>query len=143
MDYLGRKFSEDSFYLPTVYQTCCYTYGIFAYLYQYCCLHKKITRHFCITLKWLIIYKWLEIVVFCFFKQFDKTDGLCISYHGCTNENGTLSIVDLSTGIEVPNNSKPSKKQIIRRAIEDLNVDVDNSETLYQMYRKLTKIKYK
>ena len=64
----GFTFSEDSFYLPTVYQTCCYTYGIFAYLYQYCCLHKKITRHFCITLKWLIIYKWLEIVVFCFFK---------------------------------------------------------------------------
>ena len=43
----------------------------------------------------------------------------------------------------MPNNSKASKKQIIRRAIEDLNVDVDNSETLYQMYRKLTKIKYK
>lgn len=77
------------------------------------------------------------------FKEIDFTSSLTgLSYHGCTNENGTLSIVDLSTGIEVPNNSKPSKKQIIRRAIEDLNVEVDNSETLYQMYRKLSKIKY-
>ena len=33
------KIFADSFYLPPVYQTCCYTHGIFAYLYQYCCLH--------------------------------------------------------------------------------------------------------
>ena len=56
-----------------------------------------------------------------------------------TNEKGTLSVYETKTNIEVPNNSKPSKKQIILQALKDLNVEASNEETLYQLMRKLQK----
>ena len=61
------------------------------------------------------------------------------SYYTKTNEKGTLSVYEKETNIEVPNNSKPSKKQIILQALKDLNVDASNKETLYQLMRKLQK----
>jgi len=36
--------------------------------------------------------------------------------------------------------SKPSKKEIVGQAILDLGGDTDKDETLYQRYRKLTKL---
>lgn len=62
------------------------------------------------------------------------------TYKGTTSESGVLSIIDLQTNLEVPNNSNPSKKSIIGQAIIDLGGTTDNSETLYQRYRKLTKL---
>lgn len=38
-------------------------------------------------------------------------------YKGTTGDNGTLKISKIDTGIEVPNNSKPSKKTIVKQAI--------------------------
>ena len=39
----------------------------------------------------------------------------------------------------MPNNSKPSKKQIVKAALEDLGEDPKN-DTLYQLYHRLSKI---
>lgn len=61
-------------------------------------------------------------------------------YRGTTGENGTLCIIDLTDGIEVPNNAKPSKKALLRKAIEDLGGTVVRGDTLYQRYRCLTKM---
>ena len=55
------------------------------------------------------------------------------------NDNCSRWINKIS-GIEVPNNSNPSKKAIIGRAIEDLGGSITKDETLYQRYRKLTKM---
>lgn len=75
------------------------------------------------------------------FKEIDFTSSLTgHKYHGSTAEDGTLKIVDVSTGSEVPNNSKPSKKAIIGQAIKDLGGVTPNDETLYQRYHKLTKM---
>ena len=62
------------------------------------------------------------------------------NYLGKTGEDGTLCIVDLETNEEVPNNSKPSKKAIIRKAIEDIGEETEPEETLYQLYHRLTKL---
>ena len=61
-------------------------------------------------------------------------------YKGTTSATGVLCVIDLETGNEVPNNSNPSKKSIIGQAIIDLGGETDKSETLYQRYRKLTKM---
>ena len=61
-------------------------------------------------------------------------------YKGTTSDAGVLSIIDLQTNLEVPNNSNPSKKAIIGVAITDLGGTTDKDETLYQRYRKLTKL---
>ena len=61
-------------------------------------------------------------------------------YRGTTSENGTLSIVDIITGLEVPNYAKPSKKTIVGSAIEYLGGYTQKDESLYQRYHKLTKI---
>ena len=61
-------------------------------------------------------------------------------YKGETSNEGTLSIIDLDTNDEVPNNSNPSKKRIILCALKDLGIDASNDETLYQLYHKLTKV---
>ena len=61
-------------------------------------------------------------------------------YYGGTGEDGTLKITDTETGIEIPNNAKPSKKAIIGQAILDLGGETSKDETLYQRYRKLTKL---
>ena len=61
-------------------------------------------------------------------------------YYGTTNADGTLCIIDKETNLEIPNNSKPSKKSIIRRAVEDLGVETEKDETLYQLYHRLMKL---
>lgn len=62
------------------------------------------------------------------------------SYRGTTSEEGTLCIIDLTLNEEIPNNSKPSKKAIVGSALEDLGEIVSNNESLYQRYRRLSKI---
>lgn len=61
-------------------------------------------------------------------------------YYSKTKEDGTLGIYELDTNKEVPNNSNPSKKQILLQAIKDLNGVVDNNMTLYQLQHKLEKM---
>lgn len=61
-------------------------------------------------------------------------------YYTRTNEKGTLSVFEKNTNIEVPSNSKPSKKQIIRQALIDLGGDGNNDYTLYQLEDRLEKI---
>lgn len=62
------------------------------------------------------------------------------AYKGTTSETGVLCVIDVETNKVVPNNSNPSKKSIIGQAIIDLGGQTDKSETLYQRYRKLTKL---
>lgn len=62
-------------------------------------------------------------------------------YYTKTNEKGTLSIFEKATNIEIPNNSKPSKRQIIFYALKDLNISASSDETLYQLVHKLEKTK--
>lgn len=59
------------------------------------------------------------------------------NYYTKTNEQGTLSIFEKNTNIEVPNNSNPSKKQIVLQALKDLGEDVDDGLTLYQLEHRL------
>ena len=48
---------------------------------------------------------------------------------------------ELDTDIEIPNNSNPSKKQILLQSLKDLGEEVDSSSiTLYQLQHKLAKI---
>ena len=61
------------------------------------------------------------------------------NYYTKTNDKGTLSVYELDTNIELPNNSSPSKKQILLTACKDLNLEVSNSETSYQLAHKLEK----
>lgn len=61
-------------------------------------------------------------------------------YYSKTKEDGTLGIYELDTNQEVPNNSNPSKKQILLQAVKDLNGGVDNNMTLYQLQHKLEKL---
>lgn len=60
-------------------------------------------------------------------------------YKSFTNEKGTLSIKDVSSGQEVLNNSNPSKRQIVRRALSDLTKKDENG-TLYQLMHRLENI---
>ena len=61
-------------------------------------------------------------------------------YKGLTGNDGTLCIREADTGIEVENNSKPSKREIVGQAIIDLGGICEKEDTLYQRYRKLTKL---
>ena len=75
------------------------------------------------------------------FKEVDFSSSLTgRKYHGSTGDDGTLKIIDVETGEEVPNNSKPSKKAIIGQAIIDLGGVTTKDETIYQRYHKLTKL---
>lgn len=75
------------------------------------------------------------------FKEIEFTSSLTgKKYHGKSGENGTLSIVDIVSGQEIPNYSNPSKKLIVGKAIEDLGGTIDANDTLYQRYHKLTKL---
>lgn len=75
------------------------------------------------------------------FKDIDFSSSLTNKmYHGTTSDNGVLLITEIDSGVEVPNNSKPSKKAIIGKAIEDLGGVTSKDETLYQRYKKLTKL---
>lgn len=76
------------------------------------------------------------------FKNIEFTSSLTgKKYKGMTAENGTLKIVELPSGIEVPNRADPSKRAIVGQAIIDLggtfNPDNDN---LYGRYHLLTKL---
>lgn len=61
-------------------------------------------------------------------------------YRGTTSESGTLAIIDIDAGTEIPNKANPSKKAIISKALEDLGEKVSKTETLYQLYHRLEKI---
>lgn len=61
-------------------------------------------------------------------------------YYSKTKEDGTLGIYEKENDVEVPNNSKPSKRQILYSALEDLGGDLSGSNTLYQLEHKLEKI---
>lgn len=60
-------------------------------------------------------------------------------YYTKTSEQGTLSIFEKDTNIEVPNNSNPSKKQIVLQAVKDLGEIADDGLTLYQLEHRLEK----
>lgn len=62
------------------------------------------------------------------------------TYYSKTKENGTLGIYEEEKNNEVPNNSNPSKKQILLQAVKDLNGEVDSNITLYQLQHKLEKL---
>lgn len=62
------------------------------------------------------------------------------SYYSKTKSDGTLGIYEAESNNEIPNNSAPSKKQILLQAVKDLGEDVDKSTTLYQLQHKLEKI---
>lgn len=62
------------------------------------------------------------------------------TYYSRTKEDGTLGIYEEDTNNEVPNNSNPSKKQILLQAVKDLNGEVDSNITLYQLQHKLEKL---
>lgn len=59
------------------------------------------------------------------------------NYYSRTKEDGTLGIYEEDTNNEVPNNSNPSKKQILLQAVKDLNGEVDSNITLYQLQHRL------
>ena len=68
------------------------------------------------------------------FKDIDFTSSLTNkTYYSRTKEDGTLGIYEEDTNNEVPNNSNPSKKQILLQAVKDLNGEVDSNITLYQL----------
>lgn len=62
------------------------------------------------------------------------------TYYSKTKEDGTLGIYEEDTNNEVPNNSNPSKKQILLQAVKDLNGEVDSNITLYQLQHRLEKL---
>lgn len=62
------------------------------------------------------------------------------TYYSRTKENGTLGIYEDDTNNEVPNNSNPSKKQILLQAVKDLNGEVESNITLYQLQHRLEKL---
>jgi len=61
-------------------------------------------------------------------------------YDSKTNPNGTLGIYEHTTGEEIVSYSRPSKKQIVRAAVNDLGGDGDNSKTLYQLMHTLEQL---
>ena len=61
-------------------------------------------------------------------------------YYSKTNDDGTLGIYEKESNLEVPNNSTPSKRQILYSALEELGGDVSTGNTLYQLEHKLEKI---
>lgn len=60
-------------------------------------------------------------------------------YYSRTKEDGTLGIYEEDTNNEIPNNSNPSKKQILLQSVKDLNIQVDSNITLYQLQHILEK----
>lgn len=75
------------------------------------------------------------------FKDIEFTSSLTgRKYKGTTNKDtGTLMIIDIESGEEIPNYSKPSKKAIVQQAVSDIGeVPLD---TLYTAYGQLVKLK--
>lgn len=74
------------------------------------------------------------------FKNIEFTSSLTgHTYRSSTNEKGTLSIFDVTVGEEVPNNSNPSKREIVRVALSDLTKNKEEG-TLYQLIHGLEKL---
>ena len=74
------------------------------------------------------------------FKNIEFTSSLTgHTYRSSTNEKGTLSIFDVTVGEEVPNNSNPSKREIVRVALTDLTKNEEEG-TLYQLIHRLEKL---
>lgn len=61
-------------------------------------------------------------------------------YYSKTNDDGTLGIYEELTDIEIPNNNKPSKRQILMQAVKDLGEEVSTDDTLYGLQHKLEKL---
>ena len=73
------------------------------------------------------------------FKNIEFTSSLTgHTYKSSRNEKGTLSIFDVTTGEEVPNNANPSKREIVRVALSDLTKNEEEG-TLYQLIHRLEK----
>ena len=73
------------------------------------------------------------------FKNIEFTSSLTgHNYRSSTNEKGTLSIFDVTVGVEVPNNANPSKREIVRVALSDLTKNEEEG-TLYQLIHRLEK----
>lgn len=65
------------------------------------------------------------------------------TYYSKTKADGTLGIYEEETDNEIPNNSNPSKKQILLQAVIDLNgknSKVESKITLYQLHHRLEKL---
>lgn len=62
------------------------------------------------------------------------------TYYSKTKDDGTLGIYEEGTNYEVPNNSNPSKKQILLQAVKDLNGEVESNIDLYQLQHRLEKL---
>lgn len=74
------------------------------------------------------------------FKNIEFTSSLTgHTYRSSTNEKGTLSIFDVTVGKEVPNNSNPSKREIVRVALSDLTKNEEEG-TLYQLIHRLENV---
>lgn len=74
------------------------------------------------------------------FKNIEFTSSLTgHTYKSSTNDKGTLSIFDVTTGAEVPNNANPSKREIVRVALCDLTKKEEEG-TLYQLIHRLEKM---
>lgn len=61
-------------------------------------------------------------------------------YRAQPNVEGNLEIIDMETNEEIPNNAKPSKKQILLFALRDLGEEAPEEMTSYQAQRKLQKL---
>lgn len=61
-------------------------------------------------------------------------------YYSKVKDDGTLGIYDKESNKEIPNNSRPSKRQIVKSAVEDLGGDTSSANTLYQLEHKLEKL---
>lgn len=78
-----------------------------------------------------------------YFKEIEFTSSLTgKKYISKASEKGTLMIVDSTSGEEVPNFAKPSKKQIVAQALIDLGevVKKGQNDTLYQLVHRLERI---
>lgn len=62
------------------------------------------------------------------------------TYYSKTKDDGTLGIYEEGTNYEVPNNSNPSKKQILLQAVKGLNGEVESNIALYQLQHRLEKL---
>lgn len=61
-------------------------------------------------------------------------------YETGTTDDEKLKITDLSNNEEVPNNSDPSKKSIIKQALKDMHVPYEESHSTYQLANELIKV---
>lgn len=62
------------------------------------------------------------------------------NYYAKTKEDGTLGIYEKDTNKEIPNHASPSKRQIVKSAVDDLGGNTEFANTLYQLEHKLEKL---